>query len=123
MKGNLSRRTFVRRATLAILGAPIAAHAVRVTEAFAANTALDPSNPTAMALGYVTDATKVDTAKFPKRAGAEGAKQFCKSCILFTQGGLKADGQEGTWGKCTLFPTGLVNENGWCNSWALKPGA
>ena len=87
----------------------------------APTTAVDADNDMmAKTLGYVHDATKADVVKFPKRAGAEGAKQFCNNCVLMTQGGLKVAGKEGDWGKCALFQTGLVNVNGWCNSWAPK---
>lgn len=74
------------------------------------------------ALGYVSDATKVDTSLYPKRAGAEGAKQFCSNCMLLSQGGLKVAGKDGEYGKCTVIASGLVNTKGWCNSWVLKPG-
>ena len=40
---------------------------------------VDPKDPQAAALGYVTDATKADKAKFPKYA----AGQACGSCQLF----------------------------------------
>ncbi|HTL12826.1 MAG TPA: high-potential iron-sulfur protein, partial [Bdellovibrionota bacterium] len=81
---------------------------------------MTPVNPetdaTAKALGYHADATKVDATQWPKRAGAEGAKQFCKACNFYTAA-------NGTWGKCTLIPTGVVNSGGWCNSWSPKAGA
>ena len=80
-------------------------------------------DPMATALGYSSDATKVDTAKFPKRAGAEGAKQFCKNCMLYVQGGLAIPGKQGEYGKCSVMTNGLVSANGWCNSWVQKPGA
>lgn len=71
----------------------------------------------AASLGYRQDATKVDVAKFPKRAGAEGEKQFCKNCQFFT-----AKGDSG-WGTCQIIRTGDVKATGWCNTWALKAGA
>lgn len=77
---------------------------------------LDESDSTAQTLGYVHDATQADTAKFPKRAGAEGAEQFCKNCQLYT-------GTEGSeWGPCSIFPGKAVNANGWCNAWVAKQG-
>jgi hypothetical protein len=82
---------------------------------------LDEGDPQAQALGYKHDATKVDTTKFPKRAQAGGEKQLCSNCVLLLQSDLAAQGAEGTqWGKCALFPQGLVSLNGWCNSWAPK---
>ena len=77
---------------------------------------------TAKALGYNSDASKVDTVAYPKRAGAEGQKQFCSNCILLTQSGLKVSGKDGDYGKCSVLPSGLVATKGWCNSWVQKPG-
>ena len=121
-KINLKRRDFLARGAAAIALFPILASAPR--DAFgqdSATKAVDPSTPLAQALGYVHDATKADIAKFPKRSGADGQKQFCHNCALFQNGGTKLAGHEGQWGKCGLFADGLVNANGWCNSWVLKP--
>ncbi|MCS6894423.1 MAG: high-potential iron-sulfur protein [Deltaproteobacteria bacterium] len=85
--------------------------------------ALDPNDPTAKALGYVEDHTKVDVSRWPKKAGDKEGKQICKTCILWTKGNLKVVGKEGEWGVCSIFPRGLVSANGWCNSWAPRPGA
>ncbi|MCB0353659.1 MAG: high-potential iron-sulfur protein [Bdellovibrionales bacterium] len=119
-----SRRKFLK--SLAVLGAvPAAAAASRglVQPALAQSVApIDENAGNAQALGYRHDASQVDTAKFPRRATEEGKKQFCSGCQLFLQGGISIDGKEGKWGKCALFPTGLVNENGWCNSWVPKQG-
>jgi hypothetical protein len=82
---------------------------------------VDPAGSTAQALGYVHEATKTDLVKFPKRKGPEGEKQFCNNCMFFQQGGLKAEGMDGEWGKCVLFQDGLVAAKGWCNSWSPKP--
>ncbi len=76
---------------------------------------LSEEDPVAQSLGYKHDATKVDTAKFPKRAGAEGAKQLCSNCQFFKGG-------EGEWGTCQILAAGAVNKNGWCNSWGAKQG-
>ena len=70
-------------------------------------------DPVAKALGYVPDATKVDTVKYPKRAGAEGATQFCHNCLQFTAAG-------DAWGTCTVIPGKRVSANGWCNVWVIK---
>ena len=83
---------------------------------------LPADDMTAKALGYNADASSVDTGAYPKRAGAEGAKQFCSNCILLTQGGLKISGKDGDYGKCSVLPAGLVSMKGWCNSWVQKPG-
>ena len=72
------------------------------------------NDPVAQALGYVHDATKVDVAKFPKRLGAEGEKQFCHNCQFFAANA----GVE--WGPCQIFQGKLVSGKGWCNTWLIK---
>ena len=123
----IDRRTFLRRSLAAATALPILSVIASETGSNLAHAdptqPLDPSFPQAVSFGYAHDATTVDTTKFPKRAGAEGAKQFCHSCQLLQKGGMKVEGKEGTWGVCTLFPQGLVNENGWCNMWVPKPAA
>jgi hypothetical protein len=119
----LSRRSFLKNSAVAIGSVSILSRIIDNNSAEAQVVApLDESNPTAVALGYKHNAEQVDVAKFPKRAGEQGKKQKCVNCMFYSQGGQKIDGKDGTWGKCTLFPTGLVAEAGWCNSWAIKPG-
>jgi len=72
------------------------------------------SEPLAQAMGYVMDATKADTAKFPKRAGEAGAKQFCHNCALF------AGEPDSEFAPCSIFQNRLVSGNGWCNAWVAK---
>lgn len=119
---NTSRREFLKKSAVAITALPILATVAATPCAFAqpAPTApLDPESPVAKALGYSHDSTKVDAAKFPKHQ----AGQACHACNFFSAGGQKIAGQEGEWGKCTIFPMGLVNSNGWCNSFVPKPAA
>ncbi len=106
-KHGLTRRSFVATAAksvalipLVTIGMPSAWAAEKITE----------DNPTAVALGYVHDAAKTDTAKFPKRAGPEGAKQFCDNCSQYQP-------TEDGWGTCNIFPNYLVAAKGWCNVW------
>lgn len=70
--------------------------------------------PLAQAMGYRMDATKVDTAKFPKRAGDAGATQFCNNCALY------AGGAEDATAPCSIFQNRLVKGAGWCNAWVAK---
>lgn len=72
------------------------------------------SEPLAQAMGYVVDASTVDTAKFPKRAGDEGAKQFCYNCALYA--GTADDASA----PCSIFQNRLVEGAGWCNAWVAK---
>lgn len=68
----------------------------------------------AQAMGYVVDASTVDTAKFPKRAGDAGANQFCHNCALFAGEG------DAEFAPCSIFQNRLVAGNGWCNAWVAK---
>jgi hypothetical protein len=68
------------------------------------------TDPQAAALGYKSDATKVDKAKFAKYA----AGQQCSNCALF-QG--KADASAGG---CSLFAGKQVAGKGWCSAYAKK---
>jgi anaerobic selenocysteine-containing dehydrogenase len=65
----------------------------------------------AAALGYVSDARRVDTKASPTyQAGAT-----CSTCSWY-QG--KADDPAG--GPCTFFPGKNVDANGWCRMWNKK---
>lgn len=68
----------------------------------------------AQAMGYKLDASTVDTAKFPKRAGDAGATQFCNNCALFAG---EADAE---FAPCSIFQNRLVAGKGWCNAWVAK---
>ena len=68
----------------------------------------------AQAMGYVLDAATTDTAKFPKRAGEDGAKQFCNNCQLYAG---EADAE---FAPCSIFQNREVAGKGWCNAWVAK---
>ena len=72
------------------------------------------SEPLAQAMGYKADAAAVDTAKFPKRAGDAGSKQFCNNCALYAG---EADDETAP---CSIFQNRLVRGAGWCNAWVAK---
>lgn len=118
----MKRREFIRSSAVGLAVLPGVAVLGNATRAFAQGeevVALD--SPTAVALGYVHDATKADVVKFPKKAAADGAGQLCSNC-MFAVGAAKAvAGQEGQWVGCQLFPGKVVNNAGWCNSWTKKP--
>ena len=76
---------------------------------------LPESDPVAKALGYYTDASKVDLKKWPKKAGPDGAKQNCSTCQLY-----QAQAGETARGGCTLFPNRWVAAKGWCNGYVPK---
>lgn len=71
---------------------------------------LNEKDPQAVALGYVADATKTDTKKFPKYA----AGQVCTNCALYQ--GKATDAAGG----CPLFAGKQVAGKGWCSAWAKK---
>ncbi len=76
---------------------------------------VDEKEQMASALGFHKDAAKVDTKKWPKKAGTEGKTQTCATCQLYTLDPA-AKGQ----GKCAIFSNRLVPGNGWCNSWVKR---
>jgi High potential iron-sulfur protein/TAT (twin-arginine translocation) pathway signal sequence len=71
---------------------------------------LDPNDATAKSLGYVTDATKADKAKYPKYA----ADQSCASCQLFTGKPGAAEGP------CSIFANKIVPAKAWCSAYVKK---
>lgn len=75
-----------------------------------AQTMLDEKDPQAVALGYVADAKRVDTKKYPKYA----AGQVCTNCAVYT--GKPTDKAGG----CPIFGARLVAGPGWCSAWAKK---
>ena len=126
MKTNIysSRRDFFKKVTLLIASVPalsVILSACTKNESAgdappAGQNTLSETDPVAQALGYKQNGAQVDTVKFPKKAGPDGASQQCQSCAQFT-------GVNGSWGKCNIFPQGLVNSKGWCNSWSAKAKA
>jgi hypothetical protein len=108
MKGGqnmpLSRRRFM------ILAGTVASTTVLPAESRADAPVLSESDPTAQALGYKTDVSKVDKAKFPRYQ----AGQTCANCQLY-------QGKPGSpMGPCTTYGGKLVYANGWCNAYVKK---
>jgi hypothetical protein len=71
---------------------------------------VDEKDAQAVALGYVDNATKVDTTKF--KAYTPGSR--CSGCALY----LGKLGEAS--GPCPLFAGKMVSAIGWCGSWAKK---
>lgn len=123
----VNRRTFCKGSLIAVTAGAVASPLIGgspfgPSKAFAQVTkALDENSPMAQQLGYKHDSKKVDPVKFPRRKEPGADAQVCKNCALMVQGGLKADGVDGDWGRCGIFADGLVNLNGWCNSYVPKP--
>ena len=101
-----SRRTFIRLVTLSGVGIFAAGGAL------ADAPVLDEKDPQAVALGYVTDASKVNKAKYPNYA----AGQACGNCQFF-------QGKPGAaMGPCPLYGGKQVSAKGWCSAYAKKAG-
>lgn len=71
---------------------------------------LDPKDPTASALGFVTDATKVNASANPTYKPG----QKCGVCAQFL--GKASDASGG----CNIFAGHSVPATGWCKVWAQK---
>ena len=71
---------------------------------------VNEKDATAVALGYVAEAGKTDTKKFPKYATG----QKCGTCQLYT--GKPGDAA----GPCGIFPGKAVAANGWCSAYIKK---
>ena len=100
-----SRRTFLITSigvasTLALSRQAFAAEAAKVAE----------TDPTAVALGYKHDATKVDKAKYAKYA----AGQDCSNCSFYQ--GKATD----PWAPCPMFGGKQVAGKGWCSAYNKK---
>jgi len=112
MQNKFSRRAIVKGGLIA--GALVPAFGlIGNTAGAAALPALDPNDPTAKALGFVTDATKVSAAANPTYKPT----QKCSTCAQFQ--GKAGDATGG----CNIFAGHSVPAGGWCKVWAQKPGA
>ena len=101
MNGNITRRALVKGSLLAGALVPVAGLFIN-TAAYADSPALDPSEPTAKALNYVTKSAKSDA--------------YCGNCSQYQ--GKAGDAM----GPCKIFPGKSVASAGWCSGW-VKRGA
>jgi len=110
MQTKISRRTLVKGGLIA--GAFIPAMALLADSAGAAALPpLDPKDPTASALGFAPDASKVD----PAANSTYKPTQKCSTCAQFQ--GKAGDATGG----CNIFAGKSVPAGGWCRVWAQKP--
>lgn len=98
-----SRRRFFKITAIGLAAAPFANALLSGT---AQADTVKESDPTASALGYVTDATK-STKRTDKTA-------TCATCSLYTGKAGAADGP------CAIFQGNLVSAKGWCTAWVKK---
>src|SRR5271165_1476313 len=112
MHRKISRRAIVKGGLIA--GAILPAMGLMANSAAAAALpALDPKDPTAAALGFMTDATKVDAKANPTYKPT----QKCSNCAQYQ--GKATDATAG----CNIFAGKSVPAAGWSKVWAQKPGA
>ncbi len=110
MPNDISRRHLIRNALLATALAPAVGLIAR--QSIAADlTPLDPNDPTAKALAFVADASKVDAAANPNFKPG----QRCATCMQYQ--GKPTDATAG----CTIFPHHSVPAAGWCKVWIQRP--
>jgi High potential iron-sulfur protein len=108
----IDRRTLLKNALVGLAALP-ATGLVREAAAQGSAPRLEEKDSLAVAMGYVHDAKKLDPSKVPQYK--PGTK--CSNCVQLV-------GKEGEqWRPCNLFPGKLVNADGWCKVWVLKPGA
>ena len=95
-----------------VAAAPEAAPAAAPAAPAAAATGpmVDEKDAAAVGLGYVSDASKVDKAKYPQHA----AGSMCSNCALYQGAAGSAQGA------CPLFAGKQVSAKGWCTAWAKK---
>ena len=113
MSHDASRRRFLTIAVVATATAPLALRSLGAGAATPPPAAAKPlpklalTDPTAKALAYAEDATKVKHAAFKPASN-------CANCNLYK--GAKGAAT----GPCTLFPKNSVVAKGWCSAWAKK---
>jgi hypothetical protein len=109
MQPKISRRAIVKGGLVA--GALLPAIGLMSREAAAAALPpLDPSDPTAKALGFVNDGSKVDVKAYPTYKPA----QKCGTCAQYQ--GKVGDATAA----CTIFAGKSVPQGGWCQVWAQR---
>ncbi|CAH2892220.1 MAG: FIG00453798: hypothetical protein [uncultured Paraburkholderia sp.] len=99
-----SRRTFL------ISSIGVASSFALSRQAFADAPKVAESDPTAQALGYKEDASKVDKAKFAKYAPG----QDCGNCSFYQ--GKAGD----AYAPCPMFAGKQVAAKGWCSAYNKK---
>ena len=107
-----ARKILSRRAALGALALGVTAAALPIGRGRSADAPgkLDVHDPAAVALGYVENASQVDTKKFPQYVPGSS----CENC-------LQLQGKAGdNYRPCGLFPGKLVSVSGWCSGWAAE---
>jgi High potential iron-sulfur protein len=101
-----ARRTLLQGLALGAAAAAVGARAARSAE----SAKVDLHDPQAVALGYVENASQVDTKKYPQYVAGSN----CDNC-------LQLQGKPGNnYRPCTLFAGKLVAVSGWCSGWSAE---
>ncbi len=108
MEKKFQRRALLKGALAGLAAIPVVA---ALTRAEAATASVDPNDPQAKSLGYLTDTSKADAKANPTHK----AEQKCNNCVQYQ--GKAADASA----PCTIFAGKMVEGNGWCKVWAKKP--
>ncbi len=108
MTQSVSRRDALKQVML-LMGAAATVRSVESAQA-ADLPHLDPTDPTAKALGYTNDAKSVDAKAFAMYKPGS----LCSNCMQFQ--GKAGD----AWGPCSIFAGKQVAANGWCQVYVKK---
>jgi len=101
----LSRRTVVKGLMLVSAGTVLVVH-----RATAEPAKLSVKDPAAVAVGYVENASQVDTKKYPSYVKGS----TCENC-------LQLQGKPGdAFRPCDLFKGKVVAVGGWCSGWTAE---
>jgi hypothetical protein len=103
------RRTLLKGALLGVAAVPVTALLGR---AEAAAGPVDPNEPQAKSLGYVTDATKVDAKTNPNYKPG----QVCANCLQ-APSAKAGDAMV----PCNIFAGRTVTAKGWCKVYVKRP--
>jgi hypothetical protein len=107
----LSRRQLLQGALAGLAAVPAVTLIAR--DASAVDT-VPENDPMAMSIGYVTDASKVNTRTNPTYKPG----QNCANCYQY-----KAAKPGASEGACTILGGRLVKANGWCKVWVPQSAA
>ncbi len=110
MQSKYTRRDIVKGGLIAGALIPAAGLISLQAQAQAPATPLDPNDPTAKSLGFVTDSTKVDASANPTHKPT----QKCGTCAQFQ--GKAGDATA----PCSIFAGHTVPQGGWCKVWVQK---
>jgi hypothetical protein len=106
----VSRRRMISISIAAGSAVTLSSLALRSAKSADAPATVDEKDQMAVALGYVSDAKRVDAKTNPSyQAGAA-----CAACSWYQ--GKAGDSA----GPCTFFPGKLVAAGGWCKMWSKK---